>query len=60
MKLNSVAKAIAAGLAAVIGSLLLLVQGPDTLADVTQSEWLLVAFNLLGVYGVTWSVPNRP
>lgn len=54
----SVAKAIAAGLAAAVGSLLLIVTGNETLADVSTAEWLLVAFNTLGAYGVTWRVPN--
>ena len=55
----TVAKAVAAGLAAAIGSLLLVVSGDDTLASVTTSDWLLVALNTLGAYGITWAIPNR-
>ena len=59
MNIASVAKAVAAGAAAAIGSLLLVVSGNDTLASVTTAEWLLVVLNTLGAYGVTWAVPNR-
>lgn len=54
------AKAIGGGLAAVVGSLLLVVSGNETLADVTTAEWLLVAFNVLGTYGLVWALPNKP
>jgi len=53
------AKAIAGGLAALIGSLLLVMSGNETIADVTQVEWLLVGANTLGSYGIIWKVPNR-
>lgn len=55
----TIAKAVAAGAAAVIGSLLLVVSGDETLATVTTAEWLLVALNTLGAFGVTWAIPNR-
>lgn len=58
-KVGTVAKAVGAGAAAGIGSLLLVVTGNETLSDVTQAEWLLVAFNVLGTYGITWAIPNR-
>ena len=54
------AKALAGGLAAAIGSLLLVLQGNDTLATVNTVEWLTVALNVLGTFGVVWRVPNRP
>lgn len=52
------AKAIAGGLGALIGSLLLVMSGNETLADVTQVEWLIVAGNVLGTYGIVWKVRN--
>lgn len=54
------AKAIGSGLAALIGSLLLVLSGNETFGDVTTVEWLLVALNTLGSYGITWSLPNKP
>jgi hypothetical protein len=61
MNLNyvkSVAKAIAAGLVAAIGSLLIVMPETGTFGDVTVHQWLLVALNILGAYGVVWAVPN--
>lgn len=58
-RMQSVAKAIVAGIAALIGSLLLVITGGEGFADVTTAEWLVVAGSVLGVYGVTWVVPNR-
>jgi hypothetical protein len=57
---KSVAKAIAGGLVALAGSLLLVVTGNETFADVTMNEWLLVIVNTGGVYGVVWRVNNHP
>ena len=57
--LSPVAKAVAGGLAALIGSLLLVLQGNETLSDVNTVEWLTVALNVLGAYGVVWATPNR-
>lgn len=53
------AKAIVAGIAATIGALLLVVQGNETLADVTFVEWLTVAGLVLGSYGFVYAVPNK-
>jgi len=55
-----IAKAVAAGAAAAIGSLLLVLQGNETFSDVNTVEWLTVALNVLGSYGIVWAVPNRP
>lgn len=57
--LHPAAKAIAAGVAAVLGSLLLFVTGDETLADVTVGEWIAVGVNVLGAYGIVWVVPNK-
>lgn len=57
--IRSVAKAVGGGLAAALGSLLLVVSGDATLADVTTAEWLLVGLNVLGAYGIVYAVPNR-
>lgn len=54
-----VAKAIGAGLAALIGSLLLVLQGNETFTDINLVEWLTVAGNVLGSYGLVWAVPNK-
>ena len=51
--MREVAKAIAAGAAALIGGLLLVITGSEGLGDVT------VAGTVLGAYGFTWAVPNR-
>lgn len=53
------AKAIVAGIAATVGALLLVVQGNETLADVTFVEWLTVAGLVLGSYGFVYAVPNK-
>jgi len=59
MQIGQVAKAVAGGLAAAIGSLLLVLQGNESFADVNTVEWLTVALNVLGTYGVVWAVPNQ-
>jgi hypothetical protein len=58
-RIRPVAKAFAAGLAALIGGLLLVVTGGEGFGDVTTAEWLIVAGTVLGSYGFTWAVPNR-
>lgn len=50
-------KAIAAGVAALIGALLLVISGNETFADVTVVEWLLVLGTVLGSYGFTYNAP---
>lgn len=50
-------KAIAAGLVALIGGLILVITGSETLADVTFAEWLYVALTVLGAYGFTYISP---
>jgi hypothetical protein len=59
MLMHSIAKAIAGGLAALAGSLLLVITGNETLADVTTAEWLVCVVNTLGSYGIVWAVPNK-
>ena len=54
-----VAKAVAAAIAAAIGGLLLVMSGSDTFADVTTVEWLIVAGQILTVFGVAYEIPNR-
>jgi hypothetical protein len=54
-----VAKAIAGAIAAAIGSLLLVLQGNETFADVNTVEWLTVALNVLGTFGVVYRIPNH-
>ncbi len=58
-RIAPVAKAFAAGLAALVGGLVLVVTGEDTFADVSVAEWLIVAGMVLGSYGFTWAVPNK-
>ncbi len=58
-RIASVAKAVAAGLAALIGGLLLVVTGGEGIGDVTVAEWLIVAGTVLGSYGFTWAIPNK-
>jgi len=57
--LRGAAKAVGAGAVAAIGSLLLLLSGTDSLDTVTTAEWLLVALNVLGAYGVVYRLPNK-
>jgi len=54
------AKAIAGGLAALVGALAVVITGNETFTDVTVSEWLFVAAQVLAVYGVVYLVPNKP
>lgn len=54
-----VAKAIAGAIAAAIGSLLLVLQGNETFADVNTVEWLTVALNVLGTFGVVYRTTNH-
>ena len=60
MNISPYAKAVAAAAAAAIGALLLVVTGSETLADVTVAEWLLVAGTVLGSFGFTYTIPNKP
>ena len=52
-------KAVAGGVAAGIGALLLVVTGNETVADVTFAEWLLVVLAVLGSFGIVSAVPTR-
>jgi hypothetical protein len=55
------AKAIAGGIAAALGSLLLVLTGNETIADVTTVEWIAVGVNVLGSYGIVYAAPaNTP
>ena len=58
-KVAPYAKAVAGGVAAFVGSLMLVITGNEGFSDVTIAEWLLVVFNVLGVFGITWRVPNK-
>ena len=60
MTMSKYAKAIYGMLTAVIGSVALLLAGSaDTLADVTQGEWFVVAGEALAVLGVVYQVTNK-
>lgn len=50
-------KAIVAGLTALIGGLIIIITGNETLADVTFAEWLFVAATVLASYGFTYQAP---
>ena len=58
-RITPVAKALVAGLAALIGGLLLVVSEGEGFGDVTLTEWLIVAGTVLGSYGFTWAIPNK-
>lgn len=59
-KMAPVAKAIAAGLVAALGSLALFITGDEGFGDVTTGEWITAGVNVLAAYGIVWTVPNRP
>lgn len=58
-KLGRQAKAIAAALYIVGVNLLAFVTGDETLADVTTNEWIFVAVEVLGSYGIVYGVANK-
>lgn len=56
---GQVAKAFAGAAVALLGSLSLFITGGETLADVTQGEWINVAINVLATFGIVYRVPNK-
>lgn len=52
------AKAIIAVAGVIIGSLLLVLQPGETLAEVTQYEWIVILGTILGVGGGTYGARN--
>ncbi len=59
-RLNPYMKAVVAAGVAAVTSLLLIVTGNETFADITIAEWLIVLLAVLGSGGATYAVPNRP
>ena len=57
--MRSVAKAIAAGLGAGCAYLIGVIPAEGGFGDVSTVQWLGLVIAVLGVYGVTWAVPNR-
>jgi len=57
--IKSAAKAFIGAAIALVGSLALIVTGDETLANVTQAEWLVVIGEVLGVFAGVWFLPNR-
>lgn len=62
-ELAKVAKAIASGLAALVGTLVLALDLQPATAQgiqyLTQAQWGIIVLAVLASYGVTWRVPNR-
>lgn len=58
--LKYVAKAIATALVIILTFLTTVLTGHQTLADVTQVQWLLCALLVLGGFGFTYAIPNGP
>ncbi|MFI5685919.1 hypothetical protein [Streptomyces sp. NPDC051636] len=56
MKISKVAKAIASGLAAGATAVVTAVQD----GQITTSEAVTIVLAILGAYGITWAVPNKP
>ena len=52
-------KAILGSVAALVGSLALLVTGDETLANVTQAEWLVVIGEVLAVFSAVYFPTNK-
>ncbi len=52
-------KAFLGALAAFVGSLALLVTGDETLANVTQAEWIVVAGEVIGVFSAVYFPKNK-
>lgn len=55
-------KAYAAGLAALLGSVAVILSGQPVdhqgVQYITQLEWINIAMFVLASYGITWGVPN--
>ncbi|GAB2732853.1 hypothetical protein [Streptomyces bullii] len=56
MRISSIAKAIVSGIAA--GSAALVTAAQD--GTITTGEGVTVALAVLGAWGITYAVPNRP
>jgi hypothetical protein len=54
------AKAFVGSLTALLGALLAVLTGDETLAAVTTREWIWIASEALAVFGVIYAVPNKP
>lgn len=57
--IKSIAKCILAVLAITVGMLLSILQGKQTLADVTFVQWLWIASYILMAGGLVWRTPNK-
>lgn len=57
--MQSVAKAIAAGIGAAATYLIGVIPAAGGLGDVNVVQWLGLVPVVLAVYGITWAVPNR-
>lgn len=60
--MNTIAKAIIAGLSAALGSLAVVMAdaGGDSLGNLTVTQWLTVAVVSLTAFGAAYGVPNAP
>ncbi len=58
--IRSALKAFVGATTALIGSLALLVTGDETLANVTQAEWIVVAGEVLAVFAAIYFPTNKP
>ncbi|PNG20321.1 hypothetical protein [Streptomyces cahuitamycinicus] len=56
MRLSSIAKSIVAGVAA--GATAAVTAAQDSV--VTTGEGVTIVLAILGAWGITWAVPNRP
>lgn len=56
MKISRIAKAIVSGIAAGSASAVTAVQD----SVVTTGEGVTIALAVLGAWGITWAVPNKP
>jgi hypothetical protein len=56
MRISSIAKSIAAGVAA--GATAVVTAAQDSV--ITTGEGVTIALAVLGAWGITWAVPNRP
>ncbi|EYT84012.1 hypothetical protein CF54_03940 [Streptomyces sp. Tu 6176] len=56
MRISSIAKAVIGGLAAGAAAAATAVQD----GTLTTGEGVTIVLAILGAYGVTWAVPNRP
>jgi energy-converting hydrogenase Eha subunit E len=57
--IKSIAKCILAVVAITVGMLLSLLNGRQTLADVTFVQWLWILSYILMAGGLVWKVPNK-